>query len=519
MNAASALSLLERIHECGISLTLHGDAIKYRAPRSELTPELRKKIGSHKTELLALLGEPRFAESRSGVDFAVPRYKDWWWNEIKHERIGVAYTNSTCWAHMINAPIDIDRLEDSLHRLTDRHPILSAGIVLRDGLHRFSFDRPVRLMRVNLKGESRLLDETLTELLWRPFDVERDPFFRPFIVQVSDHRYVVGFVCHHYVCDGWSSAILIRDWLGGYDHNSVVANEKQSRPYQFPDYLAAMEQWCSSPAVDARLEYWKQHLHGAGAGILPMSTQADRDAWVPFGKLGFGLPKERVALLRTQAASLKVTPVSFVVAAKVLALCNALRTDEITFRLMDNGRHEPALLEMVGSTENPIPVRIRVDPDETFAAAARRLQAACQEAHAMALPLGLVASTFDSFKALDLHAGINAMDIGDEAPANQPIFSLFEHSESIRTPEPTLMQRLKHHPAHSMSVVIGEGMQGQLLYLEGFYTRTAMAAFIDSFLSILERAIRDTSMRLRDLGRHSDAKRRGQVVEWSATAN
>lgn len=50
-------ALLIELGKQGVELRAEGAHIRYRAPRSTLTPELRAAMGEHKAELLALLAD------------------------------------------------------------------------------------------------------------------------------------------------------------------------------------------------------------------------------------------------------------------------------------------------------------------------------------------------------------------------------------------------------------------------------------------------------------------------------
>ena len=51
----TALELLSNLSSKDIELWADGDRLRYNAPKGALTPDLRKELSAHKSEILALL--------------------------------------------------------------------------------------------------------------------------------------------------------------------------------------------------------------------------------------------------------------------------------------------------------------------------------------------------------------------------------------------------------------------------------------------------------------------------------
>lgn len=78
------LDFLAELRRCGVELSPNGDRLRYRAPHSVLTDEVRAELVAHKSEILELLqGEPerKTSETRETPDSA-PCYacgsRSWW---------------------------------------------------------------------------------------------------------------------------------------------------------------------------------------------------------------------------------------------------------------------------------------------------------------------------------------------------------------------------------------------------------------------------------------------------------
>ena len=65
-----ALEVLTELRHRGVELIPEGEAIRYRAPKGAMTPDLRQALSAHKSELLALLShqaQPTFDADASEV--------------------------------------------------------------------------------------------------------------------------------------------------------------------------------------------------------------------------------------------------------------------------------------------------------------------------------------------------------------------------------------------------------------------------------------------------------------------
>jgi Condensation domain len=67
--------------------------------------------------------------------------------------------------------------------------------------------------------------QTERESTWRellnnageePFDIERGPLVRVTVLRYGPQEYRAILTAHHIVCDGWSTAVLLKDWADLY---------------------------------------------------------------------------------------------------------------------------------------------------------------------------------------------------------------------------------------------------------------------------------------------------------------
>jgi hypothetical protein len=494
----NAQDVLARAQDLGIYLGVEGNDIRYRGA---MTAALKTEIRICKSEILRLLRGPDFTTRPNASVIPLPRYKEWLWREIDTARLGIAYTNAPGWVVRIRAPVSPEMLNRSIASLCERHSALRTRL-FENGRQLFiATDRMPRLQEVNLaeRNEAKL-EEIVLQLRWAPFDIRKDPLFRPFLIRVDDNDNVIGCVCHHLICDTTSMNIIVQDWLAAYSQElGMPSSYDEHVPYQYSDYLSLMDQWCESPALQHRIGYWKRTLMKGKASTLAPDNPLTRDAYTPLVRSSeFGLDPSETQRLRTTASDIGITTINLLLAAKAVTMARIFQTDEITLRNVDHGRWNPALLQMVGSTDNALCIRVAMNPAEQFEQFAQRVQQIHLEAQSNDAPWGLVFDILDEIQTSAAHAAVNIVDYGS---AHVPGTShpLLSSAMPVPLPLPDLPQSLRHHPPHSLSGSLQGSFIAHIKYLEGLYKRETIERLIAEFLSVLRAVMNNPLARIGEL--------------------
>ena len=497
-NIPNAHDVLTRAQDMGIYLGVEGNDIRYRGA---MTAALKTEIRNCKSEILRLLRGPDFTTRSDASTIALPGYKEWLWREIQSDRLGIAYTNAPGWVVRIRGPIAAETLRRSIASLCDRHSALRTRAIETEGRLFLATDRSPRLHDVDLStGNVAKLEEILLQLRWAPFDIQKDALFRPFLIRLGATDNVIGCVCHHLICDTTSMNIIVKDWLAAYSRElGMSPTDDDQVPYQYCDYLFEMDRWCHSPALHHRIAYWKRTLLKGKASILTPDYPVARDSYTRLIRSAeFGLDASATQRLRTTASDIGVTTVNLLLAVKAATMARIYQTDEITLRNVDHGRWNSALLQMVGSTDNALCLRIAMNPAEEFTQFARRVQQIHLDAQSNDAPWGLVFGILDQVETSDEHAAINIVDYGfSHAPGSS--HPLLSSAEAVPLRLPDLAQSLRHHPPHSLSGSLEGSFLAHIKYLEGLYKRETIERLIAEFLSVLRAVMNNPLARIGEL--------------------
>ncbi len=66
----TAAALIEELTQLGVTLTVDGDLLRYRAPRSMITPELKELLAERKAEIIAALTAGEYGRGRPSLENA-----------------------------------------------------------------------------------------------------------------------------------------------------------------------------------------------------------------------------------------------------------------------------------------------------------------------------------------------------------------------------------------------------------------------------------------------------------------
>jgi amino acid adenylation domain-containing protein len=177
-------------------------------------------------------------------------------------------------------PLDIEALRRALQALVARHEALRTTFS-GDGLtlcvaDAVTVDIPVLdASNAELAERDRMWHQMLARAVEEPFDLERGPLVRASLLRdgSNDHRAI--FTAHHIVCDGWSSAVLIRDWAALYsaDVNTVPAGLPRAVP--FSTYARVQTDRIGSSQYAEDESYWVNQFSG-DIPVLDLPTDCAR---------------------------------------------------------------------------------------------------------------------------------------------------------------------------------------------------------------------------------------------------
>lgn len=392
----SVVELVKELQARGVRVRVKGDQLVVQAAAGALTPELKDRIGRHKTELLAMLREataqPKAQAPASLKGLADPAHpplapaqrRFWYLQRI--DPASAIYNLPGIWR--LKGPLDVARFRDALQAMVDRHDVLRSRFITRDGhpeleISDVRVDMPLKdFSHLPVAEREAAMGAFIEDVIEIPTDIEVGPPFRTIMMRLAPDEHAILWMPHSIVWDGWSFDLLLDEFSAHY----LAAIEGRTEalpplPIQFTDFAAWQTQRLERGEFDADLEYWRRRL----AGPIPaLDLPTDRERTPGVGYEGARV-RARMdgALLESIRELARVEGVtSYMV---LLAVVNALihrysAARDVLIASPLQGRLHPELENLIGLFVNTLFFRTRVEPDQSFRTLLHNVRDTCLEA-------------------------------------------------------------------------------------------------------------------------------------------
>jgi amino acid adenylation domain-containing protein len=270
-------------------------------------------------------------------------------------------------------------MREAFRRVIGRHDILMSR-------HGSEGGRPnVWIDRENL-AEFIICDSEDDESLMRelrsfsniPFDLNADSPIRAMLIGCGSERHVLAVCVHHIVADGWSLRLLARELSESY--SALVAGDvaaESPRGISYQDYAAAHRGWVDGGAVDAQVEFWKNHLAGcSGLTQLPMDSPRTQQPSSDGELVIRRVPEDLVARIAELAGKHRATPFMVHLAALFLLLRQHGASRDAVVAIPVANRNHASAADLIGTLVNTLPFRMTLDHAESFSSLLERVRAA-----------------------------------------------------------------------------------------------------------------------------------------------
>ncbi|MEE1739792.1 amino acid adenylation domain-containing protein [Streptomyces sp. BE147] len=274
----------------------------------------------------------------------------------------------------LTGPLDMELMRKSVRGLLDRHANLRAGF------RHSAAGAPYQVIAGTVEVPLTQVDVTESvdpqaEALVvaaaeraRPFELARPPLLRFAVIVVGPDQYRLVLTSHHILLDGWSIHLLLDELFKLYGNGADPLELAPVTPYR--QYLA----WLSETDRDAAIAAWRNALAGLPEPTLiaadrPVPVQMSEQTWTALDEAFF-------EALAARAREFGVTVSTLLQAVWGVVLAAITGRDDVVFGSVVSGRSAelPGIETMVGLFINTVPVRVRMQPQHTFAELVRRLQ-------------------------------------------------------------------------------------------------------------------------------------------------
>lgn len=390
------LTLIDRLRKAGIQLHTSGDDLKVKAPPGALDATLVAQLKLHKTALLEMLRRTGTGHDEQEQIPAAPPQADYplsaaqqsIWALCQDETASVAY----------NMPVTIQlpevaapSLALALNDLAARHEVLRTAFVAQpDGQVRQQVTTATIALHEEKVAETELRERIYEESM-AAFDLSSAPLLRATLFNGE----LLVLTVHHIVCDGLSLDILQQELLAAYGSRKAgKAPQWPPLPLTYKDYAVWQEQALSSGWWEKETQYWKSVLQQEWE-LLDLNADVRRPAIKSFNgrHLAFTFP----ATLREEALrycrQYRLSPFPVLLSALRTLFCRYTGKTDFILGTVTGGRVQESLQTIAGLFVNTLPLRLQLQPEDSFLQVSRRQQEALHQALAhQQLPFAHIAA-------------------------------------------------------------------------------------------------------------------------------
>lgn len=275
-----SLEIYEQARNNNIVLYLKGEQLAYVSEEGGFPSQLKEQIREHKDSIICFLKQMREKERVKKDPMLITPVKD-------KSLLPLSYAQQGLWfvdkleggssqynipaAFRLRGCLNIDAIHRALDALVERHEVLRSVFVVENGepFQRVTTVERIAFPVIDLSGMSAArrqqeIDKLLTEEMGKTFDLSKDLMLRAKLLRFSDDEHIMMFTMHHIVSDGWSQAVLVKEFVHLYDsYSRGVSNRLPTLEIQYGDYANWQRKFYGEQALEQQFTYWQQRLEGA----------------------------------------------------------------------------------------------------------------------------------------------------------------------------------------------------------------------------------------------------------------
>ncbi len=268
----------------------------------------------------------------------------------------------------LRGELDRAQLEAALRELVQRHEALRATFS-GDGLNMLlNESAEIPLRDVDCTGNPDALAKLLEQVVTEPFHLERGPLARAHLAKVSPQEHVLVFTAHHIVCDGWSAAVIVRDWAELYSAKKQGRAPALAPAPTFSAWAKEVSAHGESQAGRDEEAWWVDRFRGE-LPVLELPTDRPRPPRKTFSSLreDYVIGPELIARLKKAGAKERASLFAVLLAGWKVLLHRLSGQDDLVVGIPSAGQSIGGYDGLVGHCVNMLPLRTRLGADEPVA--------------------------------------------------------------------------------------------------------------------------------------------------------
>jgi hypothetical protein len=287
----------------------------------------------------------------------------------------------------LKGKLDLAAMRTSIQQVVDRHEALRTTFSPDGDYQRVAPSLSLDVLCLDLSHLDRQRQEAevenlLTGKFQQPFDLVNGPLVRGHILKLGVEEHLALLTAHHLVCDGWSIHVVLQDLSSLYSAACQGISADLPAPTQFRDYSAWEREQQHSPEGLKTEQFWLEQFAGS-ITVLELPTDRPRPRFQTFrgGQQRIYIDDAIHSGMKQLGARQGCTAfMTFLAAYKVL-LHRLTAQKDIVVGIEMAGQSLVGEDILVGHCVNTLPLRSRIDGNDSFSAYLKSLNRLFMDAY------------------------------------------------------------------------------------------------------------------------------------------
>ncbi len=272
----------------------------------------------------------------------------------------------------IEGPLQVDKLREAFRFLVDRHEVLRTSFLVQDAqmkqkIHKLE-EMTLPFQVREFVGDEVDVREMVNAESAVPFELSEPGQVRLTVIPTSRNSWVVCFIIHHIISDGWTVNLLFEELIKKYTTMTGESSyEFPALNIQYKEYSAWHNKLLEDGLQDRSADFWKSQFNsGFETLLLPADTQLEKENQFGGQRIATRIEKSSIRWLENQTPGAELTV--FNALTSVISILLSTRSGQRDFLLgMPVAcRDHPQLQHLAGFFVNLVPIPVHVNDSLTF---------------------------------------------------------------------------------------------------------------------------------------------------------
>ncbi|MFA0962347.1 amino acid adenylation domain-containing protein [Roseivirga sp. BDSF3-8] len=266
---------------------------------------------------------------------------------------------------------DTRRLEKAIEKVIARHePLRTAFKKNVEGeLRQVIADHTAvgfKVMETDMTGhETEEVHAYLQQCVDTPFDLSTAPLFRVELVKTGDEKYILLYVIHHIISDGWSLQVMFNEVMAIYNSPDQVKPEVLATLHaQYKDFASWSNNRLSSGKLDDARSFW-MNKYATVPEKLNIKTDFARPEIRSFegNTIRTSFSEEVIDIIRKESLKHGVSAYTFLLSAVAVLFHKYAKQENMVIGIPSAGRVHRDLEPLIGFFVNTLALRFNIKRD------------------------------------------------------------------------------------------------------------------------------------------------------------